>query len=88
MRAAEQDLCAAAYSSVALSVIVAFSTLETGQFAFAVSASFMNSSFDSPRTLAFSVRAHRRNLQPPSTCSSDTSAVVSRLSGGLPAPLS
>src|ERR1043165_3067746 len=77
-----------AYSSVASSVIVALSTFETGQFAFAVSASLVNSSFDRPGTLALSVSATAAIFQPPSTCSSDTSALVSSFSGGLPAPLS
>src|ERR1044072_5889775 len=65
-----------AYSRVASSVIVALRTLETGQFAFAVSASFWNSSFDRPGTLALSVSATAATFQPPSTCS-----------GALPAPL-
>ena len=79
---------AAGHSSVASSVIVAFSSFDTGQPALAASASFTNSSFDIPGTLPFSVSATAAIYHPPSTCSSDTWALVSRFSGGLPAPLS
>src|SRR5947207_85516 len=68
--------------------IVALSTFDTGQPAFAASASFLNSSCDRPGTFAFSVSALEEILNPPSTCSIETTALVSRLSAGLPAPVS
>src|SRR3954464_15203099 len=76
----------APYSSVASSVMVAFSTFETGQFAFALSVSFVNSSLERPGTFALRVSALDEILNPPSTCSLETQALVARLAAGLPAP--
>src|SRR5262245_20395149 len=76
-----------AYSSVALSVIEAFSTLDTGQFALASSASFTNSSPERPGTLPCVVSAIVAMRQPPPSCSMVRSALVCSVSGGCPAPL-
>ena len=64
----------------ASNVTFALSSFETGQFAFAVFASSTNFDESAPGIFAFNVRCTAEIAYPPSTLSSDTSAVVSMCS--------
>src|SRR5712664_3996738 len=93
--AARRDRCAGCAracgthqaSSVASSEISAFSTLETGQPAFAFAASAWNVARSAPGTFAVKVKCTVVIAYPPSTWASVTSAVVSILSAVGPASI-
>ena len=70
------------HSSFASSVISAFSTFDTGQFAFAPAASSWNFASSRPGTFARSTRCTAAIFQPAPSCSMVSVASQCRLSGG------